>query len=822
MLKKFLAALGLVAMLSTSTAFAIDPAPGGNNPPADGTVITNFKASTYTVNPTKGETADVTFTLLSDATMFAYVLNSNEDVVTTFVNDEAANPATLTPKGAVKYTWTAKAAGGSVLADGVYKIKAFAKVGGVLKDSFVQNITITSVNKLAPKITGLKFDPATFSPSTGESTDAYFTTSMAGFLTVKVLQGSSAIRTFDGYNDTYYDAGSFSISWDGKDSNDNVVPDGNYKLQVTASRNGGADLEVNTVTTPVAALTTGSATAGSVKNFYLDPASAWSPIKGGLDIHYQLNQTVKSLNIQAKQTSGNITKVIKVLSDKNIDTGYYTETWDGTDDVGNYVDAGTWTISIIADGATVTKNVTVKYVQPAVVEAFVSKDAFDPSKNELQNFVFKIDAKAVVTVEAYQGAEKEAVLVKDQVVQKNNWYTVAWDGRDMDGAQVDNGADWKFKVTAKNPTAEDLLASKTVSFEIANDTVNEKKANVTNDTTSPVVYDDQQSSAIEFNYSLDQAASVFMAVYEGNSTGGKAKATLLDYVAQDYGDHNVSWDGRDANGKMLVDGTYTYKIIAKVGTNYKETEVGTFVIGNAGEYISTQPPVVIEPPVVVEPPVVEPPYVTPNCGGYSDTKFVVNQNYEQCQAIAWVTEQGIFKGYNDGSFGLNTPISRTEVLKVVLKSFQNVTLLPSDGSNQGFWDADASAWYMTYIRTAKFYSMLQGYADGSAGVNKHVSRAEFLKFALKASSSFTGYVAPSYSFSYYADVDVNNTLQAWYKDFAGVAYDMGFFGYNYANNGSKVYLSPDKEITRGEVALILYKMYNNYLLGYGPVYPMMQ
>ncbi len=851
MFKKFLAALSLVAILSTSTAFAIDPLPGGVNAPSTGIVVANHALSAASFNPiaTPVETLKVTFTLTKDADLYSYVLSSTGDVMAELVGTAATHAKTVA--GAISLTWTGRQNNGAntaVLPDGTYTVKTFSSSkdnAGVVtvSDSSSQTVYLSTVNQTAPKISSFKVEPATFSPSTGETADIYFTTSKDGFITVQILQGANVVRTFTEYTNFYYDAGSFAINWDGKNDLGNIVADNvgtnTYTVKVTASVNNGVDF--NKSTFAVKALTSVNVAVGSVKNFKINPDTVWNPIKGGIDVDYQLTEKVKSLHIQAK--SGN--KVVKILDDKNVDSGYYTEIWDGTDDIGNYIDAGTWTISIIADGVTATKNVTAKYTQPAVVEAFVSKDSFDPSKNEMQNLVFKIDAKAVVTVEVFQGTQKENKLVDELMVQKNNWYSVAWDGRDMDGAQVDNAGDWKFKISAKNPTAEDLLGNKAVSFQVAADTVNEKKSNVTNDTTSPAVYDDQQSEYIDINYSLDQDAQVFIAVYEGNSTGGKAKATLLDYVAQYAGDHNVSWDGRDTNGKTLADGVYTYKIIAKVGSNYKETETGTFVIGNSGDYI-TQPPFPPEPPetyaacedgidndadgytdlmdagcdssedndeynYVVEPPVVE------NCGGYSDTKFVVNQNYEMCQAISWVSEQGIFQGYGDGSFGLNTPIKRTEVLKVVLKAFPSVTVLPSDGSNQGFWDVDTSEWYMPFVRTAKFYNMLQGYKDGSVGVNKHVTRAEFLKFALKGSSAFTGYQVPSYAFSYYADVDANS---AWYKDFAGVAYDMGFFGYNYNGTGAKVNLYPEQSITRGEVALILYKMYNNYLLGYGPEYSM--
>lgn len=834
MFKKFLAALSLVAVLTTGTTFAFDPFPGGASAPTPGTFIdkTNFNISPAKINPLKGEFVTVTFTLLQDADIYSEVLTYDGLTAVAKLADFIPNVKGLV----ILPTWNGKDANGINVPNGNYSIRTYATkkdpVTGlpVAKDSIKQNVTVSTLNPVAPIITDFNIEPATFSPVHGEKADIYFTTDKGGFITVKIMLGLNVIREFNGYKNIFNDAGSFAINWDGKDNDGLIVPDNNYTLQVAASLNDGVDF--NTVTTPVKVLTTAAQpSTGSIKNFYLDPENKWNPIKGGIDIHYQLTEDVQTLYIQAQQ--GN--KVVKILNDKLVDSGYYTEVWDGTDDDGNYIDAGTWTVTVIANGTTRKENVTVVYDQPAVVEAFVSKDSFDPSKNEMQNFVFKIDTKAEVTVEVFKSTTREVKLIDNQLVQKNQWYTVPWDGRDIDGAEVDYASDWKFKITAKNPTAQDLIANESVSFKVEQDIVNDKKSNVSNDTTYPVVFDKQETDTVEFSYYLDADPLVEMKIYEGNSTGGKAKFTVIPNLMQDPGYHTATWDGRDEKGKTLKDGVYTYKITSKANGNYKDTEVGTFVIGNAGEYISTTPypvpqPVPVptpepEPTPLPEPepipyPLPEPePYPMPSqdCGGYVDTKYIMNQNYEMCQAIAWVTEQGIFSGYGDGSFGPNTPITRTEVLKVVLTAFPSITLLPSDGSNQGFWDADPAQWYMPYIRTAKFYNMMQGYQDGSAGVIKHITRAEFLKFALKASSAFTGYQVPDYAFSYYADVDVNNPLQAWYKNFAGVAYENGFFGYNYNGAGTKVYLYPDKEITRGEVALILYKMYNNYLLGYGPM-----
>lgn len=801
MWKKFLAVIGLVGILSTSTAMALGgPNPGGN-PPVDDVYFANFQVSPATFNPVKNETTSVSFELKQVASIYAYAIsNSTGDIVTTFANFVVTQP------GSISYpAWNGKDANGNVLAYGKYTVKAFASVAGAIKEAVQQEVTIAN---LGPKALNLKAEPTPFSPKSSEDTDIYFDVDKNGFVTVVIKQGATLVREFDGYKGEYYDAGQHSVNWNGKDKDNNVVSDGFYTVEVTASNNDGK----NVATTSVETKTTNPVSTGVIKNFSIDPSGKWDPTDGEIEINFELVSEVKSLHIRAEK--GN--KVIKILDDKVVDDDDYTETWDGTDDDGDYVDEGAWVITLIADGDKATDTVNVKYDQPAIVEAFVTKDSFDPSENESVNLVFKINTKSEVTVEAFQNEKKEIRLLDDELVSKNKWYAVSWSGQDKDGEDVDFGKDWKFKITAKNPTDDDVLAVKNVEFDVEQDDVSDKKSNVTNDATYPVVFDDEQIDTVTLVYTIDEDAAVFVAVYEGLSTGGKAEIELLDYVDQSAGDHTVEWNGKNSKNKSLKDGIYTYKIISKANGNYKETEIGRFVVGNSGDYITDQPPVVkppvVEPPVV-EPPVVEPPFVSQNCGNYIDTKFVANNNYELCAAIDWVTSQGIFNGYADGSFGPYNNIDRGEVLKVVFEAFQNVTILPSDGTNLGFWDLDFSAWYMPYVRTAKFYGMLQGYADGSAGMNRNISRAEFLKFALKASEAFAGYMVPKYSFSYFNDVEAN----AWYKDFAGVAYEMNLFdlyGKDYVY-GAPLNLYPDKPVTRGEVALVLYRMYNNYMLGLG-------
>lgn len=654
-------------------------------------------------------------------------------------------------------------------------------------------------------ISGLTVAPMTFSPVKGEKATVSFTLLKNADLYAYAVDPSYNVYEIKGtvIAPVATTAGSVSYTWDGKKADGTVLANGTYIVKVFAFVNGNVASSQSVTDVTIASTSTGGVVDGTIiKGLELNPSSTWDPTDEVLDIDYELVQSVKKVTITASKGA----KTVEITEDKYADDDDYTETWDGTEDDGDYVKEGVWTITVaveLADGTTesLSSSVEVKYEEPTIVESFVTKDEFDPSEDESTNLVFKVDSESVVTVEVYNGSKREATLVDGETVAKNKWYAVNWDGIDSKGYEVDNGTNWEFRITAEN-SVEDKVADKSaVKFSVQADEVSDNKSNVTNDTTAPVIFDDNADYAVTLAYTIDEDADMYAAIYEGQSTSGKAEITLLDYASQNAGDHTIDWNVTDSKGKTLKDGIYSYKIISKTSGNHKETEVGTFVVGNAGDFLGEKEPV--EPPVSAD------------CGGYWDTYNLYDADL--CNAITWVTSAGIFNGYDDGSFGVYRNINRAEVLKVTLWAFPNAVILPGDGYNQGFWDLDGDNWYMPYVRTAKFYGMMQGYPDGSAGLTKNINRVEFLKFVLEASKSFAGYTTPTYYYSYYADVDVNDANQAWYKDYAGTAYDYNLFDANYNYSTGETFLTPGALVTRGEVAKLLYRM-NNYGLLDGNFY----
>lgn len=799
MFKKFLAAVVMMAVFTASAAFAEPPVP-----PVGG-ILTNFSVDPSTVDPSKDENVTVSFKLNEAVKVQAYV--STESNPPQIVK-EFDNFTTGTENGTVTYTWDLKDPQGNVVSNGEYEVKVFVEKDGQIVGAESESKLLTVNNTNVPTVTGLTIKPTSFSPEKLQETIIAFEVTKNAYLTVVVKKGAEVVRSFDDYNgnDFYSSTEKHSISWNGKNNQGVNVEAGVYTVEVTAK----LDNLQSTATATVTVEPKGQVSKGVIKNVELDPSQEWDPTEQELEISFELLSEVKFLNIEAKQ--GN--KVIEVLDDEFADDDDYEETWDGTDEDGDYVAPGVWTITIRADGDEVSQKINVSYEQPNFVEAFVTKDSFDPSEDEFIYLVFKVNTTSEVDVDVFQGTKKVENLINDETVSKNRWYAVKFDGMD-EGEEVDFTNDWKFKISAENETDNDIKANTSVEFDVEEDDVSDKKSNATNDYVDPVIFDDEEDDSVTINYTIDEEADVFLAVYEGKSTGGNAEVELMDYVDQDAGEHTVEWNARDEKNKELKDGIYTYKMITRTSSGQKDTEIGRFVIGNLGDYDAPEPTPGPKPTT----PKPEKPTPTPaTCGMYSDTQFIEKNNYEMCLAIEWATEMGIFEGYVDGSFGPNNDISRAEVLKVVFEAFEeNVIMLPNDGSNQGFSDVDSNAWYMPYVRTAKFYGMLQGYNDGTARLGNDVSRSEFLKFVLEASESFTGYVVPKYSFSYFADVNYTDANQAWYRDYAGVAYDLflfDFYDQDTYSYGQPIWLKPAQPVTRGEVALALYRMYNGGLLGY--------
>lgn len=160
-------------------------------------------------------------------------------------------------------------------------------------------------------------------------------------------------------------------------------------------------------------------------------------------------------------------------------------------------------------------------------------------------------------------------------------------------------------------------------------------------------------------------------------------------------------------------------------------------------------------------------------------------------AIKYVKQKGVFGGYQDGTFKPEQVISRVEVLKVSLKT-ANRQILQTSGS-LAYSDLEPSAWYVPYVATAQQNGITRGYIGGFFRPNQNVTRAEFLKILLLATPVS---ISPIVTTSPYSDVAPDE----WYAVFAQFSKEKNLLPDT--ANGFK----PNEEITRGEVAEIIYRL----------------
>jgi hypothetical protein len=110
---------------------------------------------------------------------------------------------------------------------------------------------------------------------------------------------------------------------------------------------------------------------------------------------------------------------------------------------------------------------------------------------------------------------------------------------------------------------------------------------------------------------------------------------------------------------------------------------------------------------------------------------------------------------------------------------------------------------MTYLRTAQFYGMLEGYRDGTARPGENIDRVEALKFVLEASDKFSGQLIKTASTSSVNFVDVD--YSQWYAKYVGAAYTYQLF--DVTTLGTQAYLYPQRLAQRGEITLMLYRLF---------------
>lgn len=164
------------------------------------------------------------------------------------------------------------------------------------------------------------------------------------------------------------------------------------------------------------------------------------------------------------------------------------------------------------------------------------------------------------------------------------------------------------------------------------------------------------------------------------------------------------------------------------------------------------------------------------------------------EAVSLLAEQGVLKGYADGTFGPERTITRAEALKMIF--LVHGTELQTNGK-QDFSDVKASDWFEPYVRQAAFDKVVQGYPDGSFKPGQDVSRAEFLKMLFVADPSYVPNLPHLQLEAAEAVSDLGRN--DWFLGYASRVWEWDLLD---LSNG----LRPHEGMTRADAALLLYRL----------------
>ena len=164
----------------------------------------------------------------------------------------------------------------------------------------------------------------------------------------------------------------------------------------------------------------------------------------------------------------------------------------------------------------------------------------------------------------------------------------------------------------------------------------------------------------------------------------------------------------------------------------------------------------------------------------------IKGHWAEAQITAWMAK-GLIKGYEDGNFKPGNQITRAEFMALINRSFEF-----TEGAAVSFSDVQAGNWAYPEVAKAIKAGYITGYADGTIGAGKPISRQEVAVIVDRLLGlSSTDSTATAFSDS--------GSIAAWATQPVSAAVAKGILK-GYAEDNS---FKPGQSITRAEAVVTL-------------------
>ena len=186
--------------------------------------------------------------------------------------------------------------------------------------------------------------------------------------------------------------------------------------------------------------------------------------------------------------------------------------------------------------------------------------------------------------------------------------------------------------------------------------------------------------------------------------------------------------------------------------------------------------------------------------------FNDTENHWAKEAIQFMAEKGIIEGYDDGNYLPNKQITRAEFAALIVRLLQfNHN---SESLDIPFEDINKDAWYYDVIKIAYELGLITGQSSNTFNPKATITREEMALVIIRA-------IEKTSKLEQISDLEAKEALlpfkdasgtSQWSEISFGKAVKLGLL-----NGRSDVDLVPKGQLTRAESAVILKRVYDNYL-----------
>lgn len=301
-----------------------------------------------------------------------------------------------------------------------------------------------------PYLSNVSFSPNPFYVQSQNGT-ASFTLAADGCVKLVVLNAQgSAVYTG---SQTCKTAGSNSIAYNGTSDNGSFLPQGAYTYQIYSYTNGGVYADMKTGSFQVL-----YAAAPVVQDYissYSFTPSSFDPRYSTSTVSFTLNTSV-SVDFRVQDSNG----VLRYSRTNVYPVGFNSFTYDGRDNNGNYLTAGTYTYKLVinkGNGVIETKqgtfyitgqDVIVPPVSqvPTIYNQYATPNPYNPMAGSL-TISYSVSPSAYVSVSVLLNGTPIRTLKGSMYESGSN--SAMWDGRLLGGAFAAPGI-YTYTITANN------------------------------------------------------------------------------------------------------------------------------------------------------------------------------------------------------------------------------------------------------------------------------------------------------------------------------------------------------------------------------------